>query len=197
VRCRLDAKVEEPWRRTGFKHDDLPKWVAAQRGELIWACLILVQNWLAKGRPESTARLGTYENWSKIVGGILATAGIEGFLDDLDQLYDRADAQRGTWRAFIAQWVNTFGIKPVKVSELWPLAVGLEDWDWGRSETEQGQKIALGRALANKEGYVIGGYAIIRGRSQDGVQTWQLRPTSASTTGDGDAADTPDDTKVF
>jgi hypothetical protein len=197
VPSRLYAKTEEPWRRTGFKHPDLPGWVAEHRGELVWACLVLIQNWLAKGRPEGTARLGTFESWSKVMGGILSAADIPGFLEDLGHLYDRADVQRRLWNAFVLQWFNTHGSKPTKVGDLWQLAQALEEWDWGRSESEQGQKIALGRALANKEGYVIAGLEIVRGRGQDGVQTWELRPTSASGTGEGRTADAPDDTKVF
>jgi putative DNA primase/helicase len=51
VRIRLDAKRERPWQRKGFRHADLREWVVQNRGELIWAGLVLVKAWLAAGRP--------------------------------------------------------------------------------------------------------------------------------------------------
>jgi hypothetical protein len=196
VRSRLDAKCEEPWLRTGFKHPDLRGWAHEHRAELIWAALVLIQNWLAKGRPEGTKTLGNYESWARVMGGLLDAAGITGFLEDLVHLYDRADAQRGAWRALVAVWLNTHGTNPVKVSDLWPLAVAIDEWDWGRSTTEQGQKVALGHALAGKEGYTFGQHQLVRGEEQHHTQTWRLRSldegTPSSSNGDPRAADQPD-----
>ena len=43
VRIRLDAHVERPWQREGFRHPDLMIWVRANRGRLVAACLTLCQ----------------------------------------------------------------------------------------------------------------------------------------------------------
>lgn len=83
----LDAQCANPERRTGFKHADLRGWVEKNRGLLVWACLTLIQNWVAKGMPDSGAAVqASYENWSRVMGGILHEAGIGGFLGNRDKL---------------------------------------------------------------------------------------------------------------
>ena len=41
VRIRLDAKVDRPWLREGFRHPNLRGWVAERRGDIIDAVLTL------------------------------------------------------------------------------------------------------------------------------------------------------------
>ncbi|MEE8384368.1 MAG: bifunctional DNA primase/polymerase, partial [Dehalococcoidia bacterium] len=88
VWLRLDARVDRPWQRTSFRHPDLMAWLARHRHELVWAILVLTQNWIARGMPRWTGRpLGSFESWSRVVGGILQTAGIGGFLANREELY--------------------------------------------------------------------------------------------------------------
>jgi hypothetical protein len=42
VWIRIDAKMERPWKRTGFKHKDLESWVEAPRSEILTARRVLV-----------------------------------------------------------------------------------------------------------------------------------------------------------
>jgi len=64
------------------------------------------------------ARLGSFERWSSVIGGILGIAGVPGFLANLDQLYEAADIEGQAWREFTAAWWQTFRDQPKKVSEL-------------------------------------------------------------------------------
>src|SRR5690606_18604051 len=52
----LVPQSEHPWLRVreSFKHEPLMDWVQANRGRLVWACLVLIQAWLAAGRPPCT-----------------------------------------------------------------------------------------------------------------------------------------------
>jgi hypothetical protein len=61
VRIRIDAKRDMSWRRAGFKHDPPIGWVRESRGLLVRAALILVQAWIAAGRPRCSARLEVVE----------------------------------------------------------------------------------------------------------------------------------------
>ena len=66
----------------GWHHDDLLGWVSANRPELVWACLTIIQNWVSQGMvPYAGKKLASYENWSKVMGGILSAAGLTGFLE--------------------------------------------------------------------------------------------------------------------
>src|SRR5262249_24939321 len=77
---RLVANTETPWKGRNFKHPDLIRWATENRGKLVWAAFTLVQNWIAKGKPEGLARIGSFESWSATMGGILGAAGVTGFL---------------------------------------------------------------------------------------------------------------------
>jgi hypothetical protein len=101
---RLDAQLEKPWERSGFAHPDLLEWIKDHRASLIHACLTVVAAWLAKGRPDGTARHGSYARWSKVQGGILEAAGINEFLKNLDRMYEEADAERDELAGFLAAW---------------------------------------------------------------------------------------------
>ena len=118
---RLDAKADRPWEREKFKHDPLMVWVREERHQLVWALLVLVQNWLALGRPAWTGRpMGTFEEWSRVVGGILSAAGIEGFLANREELYRTVDGETEEWRAFVLAWWEGFASQAVKASDLLP-----------------------------------------------------------------------------
>jgi CRISPR/Cas system CSM-associated protein Csm2 small subunit len=87
----LDPKTANPENRTGFRHAEIEAWVRANRGQLIWACLTLVQNWIAQGSKPGTKNKASYSQWARIMGGILDAAGIHGFLDNEKAMKERAD----------------------------------------------------------------------------------------------------------
>jgi hypothetical protein len=109
VWIRLDAKIERPWKRSGFKHENLRGWVKKHRGEIVTALLTFVQKWLVENRPESNVVLGSYEEWVKVVGGILKAVSIDGFLENANELYEQLDADRRAWVEFFDVWAEKYG----------------------------------------------------------------------------------------
>lgn len=83
-RVRLDARVEDPGARSQFRHRDLIGWIEQNRGKLIWAFLVLVQNWIAQGRPAprtiwpdgatDDVTWGGYASYVTVIGGIISAA---------------------------------------------------------------------------------------------------------------------------
>ena len=108
IRIRLDSKVDRPWLRDdkSFKHPQLIDWATEHRGQLVWAALTMVKAWIAEEcpEPENIKPLGMFEAWTRVIGGILQVAGIEGFLGNLDEFYDESDAEGEALRAFIDLW---------------------------------------------------------------------------------------------
>src|SRR5262249_31241263 len=51
IRIRLDAKTDRPWMNRKFKYPDLRNWIVMHRAELVNACLVLIQAWIAQGKP--------------------------------------------------------------------------------------------------------------------------------------------------
>jgi len=124
-RVRIDAQVERPWLRTGpaqgrkFLHDPLIPWVLVERSRIVAAILTLTRAWLHAGRPApSVAPLGTYEEWTRIVGGILQHAGIAGFLENLADQYAESDLDTPEWGTFLTTWHDIFGEMQVSGNEI-------------------------------------------------------------------------------
>jgi len=115
-------------KRTKFKHDH-QEFLRDNRAALVRACLIIVQNWIALGRPEPLPRWGgrvaaelenaaeitkgapdpaltmpSFEHYATVMGGILDAAGIHGFLSNLDAFNEAKadeseDSETEVWQA--------------------------------------------------------------------------------------------------
>jgi hypothetical protein len=180
VRIRLDPKVDRPWQRGAeqFTHPDLRAWVACHRGELVWSALTLAQSWIAAGQPEAKVRpLGSYEQWTAVVGGILAHAGIDGFLANLNEFYEAADLEGQVWRQFVAAWWEKHKDGEVGTNDLFPLAQETELFDLGKGG-ERSQKISFGKQLMRQRDRVIGDYRVMPGGKIHKAQMWSLQLAS-------------------
>jgi hypothetical protein len=118
IRIHMDAEIERAWRRQEFRHMPVTGWAIQHRSELIQAALVLGQAWIAAGKPLHPVRLGSFEQWSEVMGGILQVAGVPGFLGNLDDLYEAADAEGQMWREFVAQWWESLGLQPKRAADL-------------------------------------------------------------------------------
>ena len=78
--------------------------------------------WLAAGRPQGTVTLGMYESWAGVVGGILETAGIEGFLGNLETIYEDADVESDEGRRFVRRLWQERRDSPTTPMELLAIA---------------------------------------------------------------------------
>lgn len=176
VPIRLNANEDEPWRRNpeGFRHS-LPGWALEHRGELIWAALTLIQAWIAAGRPRMPGkRLASYESWSDVIGGILLVAGIPGFLDELDALYERADADKAVWRAVVESWHSQHGTDLVSTAELLTLAEATDGFE-ARGENLPAKRVSFGKQLRGQVGRVFGRYQVAMAGKRQGAQRWRLQ----------------------
>jgi hypothetical protein len=124
--------------KDAFQHPDLLRWAANHRAELVDAALTLVRHWLA-GPAETlagavyvrhsdaygeerepaygSANLGSFERWAEVIGGILGSAGVEGFLDNRDRLYADANEEGREAVAFLAAW-HALDREPIDFSEV-------------------------------------------------------------------------------
>lgn len=165
VRVRIDAKVDRPWQRTGFRHDPLKRWVREHRGELVHALLVLIQAWIAAGRPRGTRTLGSFDEWARTIGGILEHAQIPGFLADTEELYEAADTESQEWRELTAAWWARYGSLWVTAAELTTLALDAEllpSLLGGRDV--HNQKLRVAKALSRSRDRHFGNLRIVAGR---------------------------------
>jgi hypothetical protein len=154
VPCRIDAEMEHPETRTGFRHSPLVPWVRAHRGEILAAALTLVQAWLVAGRPAGDTDgpvLGGFEAYVDVLGGLLKTAGIGGFLGNRAEFTARADTESPAIKSFLTCWWTRHKTAPVYAKQLLPI---LDDEACTLvldAKSDQGRLSRLGRLLARLE----------------------------------------------
>lgn len=99
-----------PWLRDGFKYPNLEEHVLRNRGQILHAVLTLARHWYALGCPAPQLRpLGSFEGWNRMVGGILESAGIEGFMGNAHEAFEDADTETVEWSTFlyaIERWMQ-------------------------------------------------------------------------------------------
>jgi hypothetical protein len=107
-RVRLDAKCSAPFLRSGpeegkdFAIENLKAWVFEHRGELLGALLTLARAWFVGGCPKPRLKsLGSFEAWSRTVGGILEFVGVTGFMANAAAMYEEADDESRQWEGFL------------------------------------------------------------------------------------------------
>lgn len=157
IRIRIQPHSDRPWERTKFRHPRIAEWTREHRQELIRAILILVNHWIALGRPAGTRTLGSFESWASVIGGILEAAGIASFLENQSELYETADADSTEWRALTVAWVERYGHRPVSVGELVELCAEKELLaDLLGDGIERSRTTRLGYKLRQLRGRVFG-----------------------------------------
>jgi hypothetical protein len=103
VRIRVDAGVERPEDRSGFRHADLAAWAASRRGELIAACCTMIRGWVAQGAPENfpAKPLGSFERWHGVMSGLLEFLEMPGLLANKEEFLSTSDDESQAWDALV------------------------------------------------------------------------------------------------
>ena len=165
VRVRLDADVECPWLREDFRHADLRGWVRESRPELAAAVVTLARGWIADGSPPCAEHLGSFESWSAIIGGILASAGVPGFLGDRHEAVEQADPEEVEWRGLVELWYEQHGCNPVTGGDLLALAAESKQFHLdSQSANTPRERARFSRALNKRRDRVYGDWRITVGR---------------------------------
>lgn len=181
VPIQLDAGEEKPFERdmSRFKHPDQRRWLPARRGIVVWSALTLAQAWIDAGKPNGQVTIGSFEDWSQVMGGILDVAGIPGFLANIDEFRNEFDTETAGWVAFFAAWYEAHGRRPVRTSEIIGLYDHLDD-DFlnidTRYQTSRGRVTTLGKRLAKRRGDIYGGLKLEYVGKQHGGAQHRLLP---------------------
>lgn len=161
VSIRIDPRVERPEERTGFKHKGLAIWARQHRMDLVLSALILVQKWIALGKPPGQEVLGSYEEYAETMGGIMQVVGIPGFLKNRERVYEAVDQEVIAWNEFCRAWWDEYQDRIVGADLLFDLSVSqrlLNQILGGRDE--HAARTRLGMNLTSMRDRVIGEYRI-------------------------------------
>ena len=160
----LDAKEENPYLRSGFKHANLAQWAKENRSSLIHAALMLIQAWIAAGKPLGTESLGMFEGWASTMGGILKVAGVSGFMTNLKAFRKTATDQNSEWVSFVIAWWDNFNATVVRVEQLAGMVEGSNLLEAVvDAPSDRGRRTRLGKALKKMAGRIVAGHRMVVG----------------------------------
>lgn len=110
----------ETFRHPGQSGLDLLSWTRENRREVMTAILTLVRAWFAQGqpRPKRGVSFGSFEAWEKITGGIIETAGLTGFLDNLKVWRSESDFDTQYWQGHLGWLRETFGDQTFRTAQV-------------------------------------------------------------------------------
>lgn len=176
IRIRVDAGMQHPDKRA-FKHEHIQDWTLRHRKELVGALLVLIQAWVAADRPayQGGTRM-RFPAWADMLGGILENVGVPGFLGNMEEFYEEADAETEEWTAFVAAWAERWQVGPVPSAELLAMADEQGLLDTMRTGSQRADTKRMGMALASRRDQVFGPWRIVRGPLVSKTRRWSLRP---------------------
>jgi hypothetical protein len=154
-------RLQSPERTKQYRHPDLIGWVKKSRHKLIWAILTVIQYWIVQGITMGSKILPSFESWSKVMGGIFDSVGINGFLANHNELVEYADQTGLMWEQFVTVWWKKFGGRRVLPKQLWELALSNDMLlDVLGDGNERSQRIRLGKELQRQKDRPYGEYQI-------------------------------------
>jgi hypothetical protein len=119
--------------RDAFRHPDLLPWAGRNRRELVRAALTLVEHWrrgpaaveggyvyMRTGEAPARSRktLGSFEGWAAVVGGVLESCGVPGFLENRDRWTAEADEETREAATFLAALARETTDRPLEFHEV-------------------------------------------------------------------------------
>lgn len=157
-----------PFDEASAEHTDIRQWTEDNRDRLISAALKLVYDWIGRGRPRGSDTLPSYERWADVIGGILAVAGIPGFLAGRKEWSELADPESAEWERFVLAWRRRWELdEVVPTKDLLELADSLELLGsiTAQSTGDLGRVSKFGKALSKRADAVIAGFQLVHRHS--------------------------------
>ena len=167
----VDPEDENPDTRE-FRSD--PKaFIRENRGAVCGAVLTLVRAWQVAGCPPySGPNRCRFPQWARVIGGILDTAHIGGFLDNLlDARENIGQSTDSGWAAFVADWGEKHGEKNVTAKQLLELAGEVEEFSFLSGDSDAKKIQQLSRALRKVRNRVFGPWKVVS-RPKTGKQAY-------------------------
>jgi hypothetical protein len=158
-----------------FKIKYLDKYIEEHRADLIWACLTLIKSWFSAGKPKDKdfKPMGSFEEWSITMAGILANAGYKGFLDNRESERQIVDAESIGWRILISSIYTKFGSNKITTADIYNIAKDIDGVNiQGKNPNECKKQLA--RQLSKNLNKVYGDYMLADGGMSHNSRVWVI-----------------------
>jgi len=183
VPIRLQPATDEPEARRDFRHPDLPAYVQRQRRAVLAALTGMIEAWRAAGQPLAAVPLGGFEEWARVIGGILTVSGWTAWLANLRTWRRASDTHGEDLRALVEAWDERYGTAEVAVEALLKIAeeAALFGAQLARAASDRARVALFGRVLARHVDAPVAGHVIRSSRSCAGRLYRLVSPPETST----------------
>lgn len=172
----------ETFRHPGTSGMDLLSWTRANRRELMTAILTLVRAWFAQGSPypKRGVSFGSFEAWERTVGGIVETAGLDGFLNNIRVWRSESDFDTQYWIGHLAWLHEQFGDDRFRTADVKnkALTIGLDHYAAPPKLDDPAERTygkSLGEAYTRIRGRRYGSYWLDKvGSAHGNVSVYQV-----------------------
>lgn len=184
-RIRLHPQMERPEDRpaSGFRHPDIKRWTEEHRAALLSAVLTLIRAWHVAGRPSGPDNFGSFERWSRIVGGILANAGVPGFLAGMHEWRNASNEAVDAWASHLDWLAQEFVGRQFRSADVAKRMVRagsdaiLPSADRSLASPEDSTSYVrlLGKCYQHRRDQTYNGLTLIQVGKRDGSALWEVK----------------------
>jgi hypothetical protein len=173
VPIMLQPRTANPEQRRDFQHPELAAFVKEKRADVLTALLGLVENWLAAGKPLTSNRLGGFEEWSGVIGGILGVNGFRAWRTNESEWRSAANPSGSEMEDFVTAWAGRHGQAETQIGPLLDLATELDVFSRVLSKSGRGASSSFGWMLQKHRDTPVGPW-VIRFRRVHGKAHYSL-----------------------
>jgi hypothetical protein len=180
VPIALQPKDEHPEERDDFKHPDIRGYARQRRRAVLEALLGIVIAWRDAGRPASPhmIRMGGFEEWVRVVGGVLALAGASTWMTNFSSWIRAGDEFAADAAVLVEHWLKVHGAAEVTAANILAMARQLEVFPRVFVGVETGTAIRLARQVLNPlESRPVGGRLVKRRAHGNASRYWLAEVT--------------------
>ncbi len=175
--------------QTVYKRD--PKeFITTNRGAVCGAIITLVRAWQEAGCPKYSGKFTTrFPAWTRVMGGILETVGVPGFLENFAKYRKLiADDTGEAWSEFVLLWDRDKGQTPVSARDLLPLAQRVTTLSASLSKVEgDAKERRWAQLLVKQRNRIYAGFKITDGPTVQRRVTYVLTPLPLTPEDEGGA----------
>lgn len=181
ILVRLESQLARPYDRQDFRHDDLRAWVEEHRPALLGAILTLLVGWHQAGRPVGGARLGSFDAWASMVGGVLAHAGVDGFLSNVGEMRDRGATDDIEMEGHVHEIGAHFMGQSFTAKQVARLIEvdGLDSMPPRLAKDKANHAQSIGHSYRRYSGRWMGGLRLVEVDKSSGVRRWRVETMPA------------------
>ena len=181
VPIMLQPATPHPEARQDFQHPDLWAYVREHRKRVLSCLLGMVENWLVAGKPMHRNRLGGFESWSSVIGGILEVNGFMHWRENESVWQQLANPHGMEMERFVEAWHERYGTHEATAKELMSIAEQNELFAYVFARpSAQAVGAAFGKMLQRHVDAPVGQWFIRQRMSRHAV--YRLEPISGAET---------------